>query len=48
MMDARGVKVDAAFRAGLYGLKVVARYKYGKFGYRDGRYVQLREDEFAV
>jgi len=48
MMDARGVKVDAALRGGLYGVKMGLQYKWGKFGYRDGNYVQLREDDYAV
>jgi len=48
LMDARGIKADAALRGGLHGLQLVATYKWGKFGYRGGRYVQLREDDFAV
>jgi electron-transferring-flavoprotein dehydrogenase len=48
LMDARGIKADAALRGGLHGLELVARYKWGKFGYRDGKYVQLRETDFAV
>jgi electron-transferring-flavoprotein dehydrogenase len=48
LMDARGIKADAALRGGLHGLQLVAAYKWGKFGYRGGRYVQLREDDFAV
>jgi len=48
LMDARGIKADAALRGGLHGLQLVAKYKWGKFGYRDGRYVQLREDDYAI
>ncbi|MBX0326026.1 NAD(P)/FAD-dependent oxidoreductase [Halomicroarcula sp. F13] len=48
LMDARGIKADAALRGGLHGLELVVKYKWGKFGYRDGKYVQLREDEYAV
>ena len=48
LMDARGIKADAALRGGLHGIKLVFNYKRGKFGYRGGRYVQLREDDFAV
>ncbi|WP_254280318.1 NAD(P)/FAD-dependent oxidoreductase [Haloarcula marina] len=48
LMDARGIKADAALRGGLHGIELVMKYKWGKFGYRNGKYVQLREDEFAV
>jgi len=48
LMDARGIKADAALRGGLHGLQLVARYKYGKYGYRGGRYVQLREADYAI
>ena len=48
LMDTRGIKADRALRGGLHGLQLVARYKYGKFGYRGGRYVQLREADFAI
>ncbi|MDS0281385.1 NAD(P)/FAD-dependent oxidoreductase [Haloarcula onubensis] len=48
LMDARGIKADAALRGGLEGLKLVVQYKWGKFGYRDGRYVQLREADYAI
>jgi len=48
LMDARGIKADAALKGGLHGLELVARYKWGKFGYRNGKYVQLREDDYAV
>jgi len=48
MANAGGVRSSEALKGGLYGLQMVARYKWGKFGYRDGRYVQLRESEFAV
>ncbi|QIO22679.1 NAD(P)/FAD-dependent oxidoreductase [Haloarcula sp. JP-L23] len=48
LMDARGIKADAALRGGLHGIELVAKYKWGKFGYRNGKYVQLREDEYAL
>jgi len=48
LMDTRGIKADRALRGGLHGLQLVAQYKYGKFGYRGGRYVQLREADFAI
>ena len=48
LMDARGIKADAALRGGWHGLQLVATYKWGKFGYRDGRYVQLRERDYTV
>jgi electron-transferring-flavoprotein dehydrogenase len=48
LMDARGIKADAALRGGYYGLKMVLNYKWTKFGYRDGRYVQLRESDYTV
>ena len=48
LMDARGIKADAALRGGLNGLRMVFSYKWGKFSYRNGKYVQLREDDYAV
>ena len=30
------------------GIKMVLAYKWGKFSYRNGKYVQLREDDYAV
>ncbi len=48
LMDARGIKADAALRGGLNGIKMVLGYKWGKFSYRNGKYVQLREDDYAV
>ena len=48
LMDARGIKADAALRGGVHGIQLVAKYKWGKFGYRDGRYVQLREADYAI
>ena len=48
LMDTRGIKADAALRGGVHGLELVTKYKWGKFGYRDGRYVQLREAEYAI
>jgi electron-transferring-flavoprotein dehydrogenase len=35
-------------RSGMTGLNLYARYKLTKWRYRDGRYVQLREDEYTV
>ena len=34
--------------AGLDGLRIAADYRFRKFGYRNGRYVQIREDEYGV
>jgi electron-transferring-flavoprotein dehydrogenase len=48
LMDTRGIKADAALRGGLHGLKLVAQYKWSKFSYRNGGYVQVREDEYGV
>ncbi len=35
-------------RSGLTGLGLYARYKWTKYRYRDARYVQLREDAYAI
>jgi electron-transferring-flavoprotein dehydrogenase len=35
-------------RAGLTGAKLFARYKWKKFGYREGGYCQIRESEYSV
>ncbi|MFC7250529.1 NAD(P)/FAD-dependent oxidoreductase [Halomicroarcula sp. GCM10025324] len=48
LMDARGIKADAALKGGYYGLKMVLTYKWNKFGYRNGRYVQLRESDYTI
>jgi electron-transferring-flavoprotein dehydrogenase len=37
-----------AVLAGLYGAKLFAGYKWTKFTNRDGRYCQIREDDYAV
>jgi electron-transferring-flavoprotein dehydrogenase len=37
-----------ALGAGLTGLRLYLQYKLTKFRYRGGRYVQLREDEYAL
>ena len=37
-----------ALAAGTLGIEVVARYKWLKFQYRDGGYVQLPESEYSV
>ncbi|WP_324757742.1 NAD(P)/FAD-dependent oxidoreductase [Haloarcula sp. GH36] len=48
LQDVRGIKADAALRGGLHGVELVARYKWGKFGYRGNRYAQLHEDDYTV
>jgi electron-transferring-flavoprotein dehydrogenase len=35
-------------RAGLAGAKLYGIYRWKKFGYRSGRYCQIREDEYAL
>jgi electron-transferring-flavoprotein dehydrogenase len=37
-----------ALRSGLGALRIVADYKWRKYGYRGGRYVQIREDEYRT
>lgn len=37
-----------AFTAGVSGLKLLAEYEWRKFGFRNARYVQIHEDEYAV
>jgi hypothetical protein len=38
---------EAAY-AGWYGAKLFATYRWKKFGYRKGRYAQVREDDYVV
>ncbi|WP_254523676.1 NAD(P)/FAD-dependent oxidoreductase [Natrinema caseinilyticum] len=48
MQDASGdnVLIDRRYSAGIDAAKILTTYKRRKFGYRDGRYVQLSEDEY--
>ena len=43
-----GRLISRRFTAGLGAAKVLLEYKYRKFGYRNGGYVQLREDEYQL
>ncbi|MFC4987164.1 NAD(P)/FAD-dependent oxidoreductase [Saliphagus infecundisoli] len=43
-----GVLLDRKYAAGIGASKILAGYKRRKFRYRNGRYVQLAEDEYAV
>ncbi|MEY7849400.1 NAD(P)/FAD-dependent oxidoreductase [Natrarchaeobius sp. A-rgal3] len=44
--SAENVLISKRYSAGLDATKIVAAYKRRKFKYRDGRYVQLAEDDF--
>jgi flavin-dependent dehydrogenase len=48
IMGEDGYKPRDAASQGLYGAKMFAGYTKRKYGYRDGRYCQIREDEYAV
>jgi len=48
IMDGGGFQPEDAVGAGLQGLRYFADYRRRKFGYRNGRYVQISEDEYAV
>ncbi|WP_123534255.1 NAD(P)/FAD-dependent oxidoreductase [Halosimplex salinum] len=37
-----------ALRSGATALRIVADYKWTKRGYRDGAYVQIRQDEYSI
>jgi flavin-dependent dehydrogenase len=37
-----------ALREGIDGVRLLYQYKRAKFGYRKGRYAQIREDDYAV
>ena len=41
-------ETEGALRAGLTGARLYGKYRWTKFGYRNGRYAQVREDEYAV
>jgi len=48
MQSVDGSQWRQALAAGTLGVNVVARYKWIKYRYRDGGYVQLSEDEYSV
>jgi len=48
MQSVEGSQWRQALAAGRLGLSTVARYKWIKYRYRNGGYVQLREDEYVV
>jgi electron-transferring-flavoprotein dehydrogenase len=48
LVQREGALVGFSPRAGLSGLKLYGQYWWTKRKYRDGGYVQLREDEFEV
>ena len=44
-----GITLSRGLRAaGVAGMRLAAGYRWHKFRYRDGRYVQIREDEYGV
>jgi electron-transferring-flavoprotein dehydrogenase len=48
IVDAEGIDPRDAVYTGWSGAKLFAEYKWRKFGYRDGRYAQIREDDYEV
>jgi len=48
MQSVSGSQWRQALAAGTLGIKAVAKYKWIKWTYRDGGYVQLTEDEYTV
>jgi len=48
MIEVQGSQWRQALAAGLNGFNLVARYKWTKYGYRDGGYAQLKESEYSV
>ncbi|PSP93943.1 NAD(P)/FAD-dependent oxidoreductase [Halobacteriales archaeon QS_4_62_28] len=48
MQSVSGSQWRQALAAGTLGVKAVGKYKWIKYGYRDGGYVQLAEDEYIV
>ena len=46
--DAGGIKPQEAVYTGWSGGKMFAEYSLRKFGYRNGRYAQIFEDDYAV
>ena len=43
-----GFSIDEAAYAGWNGIKMYGEYRWKKFGYRNGRYAQVREDEYTI
>jgi flavin-dependent dehydrogenase len=48
MLRTGGTGTANALAAGLSGLRLLGQYSWTKFGYRDDRYVQIREEDYAV
>ncbi|WP_229112778.1 NAD(P)/FAD-dependent oxidoreductase [Halapricum desulfuricans] len=48
MLSVEGSRYRQALGAGLSGLSVVARYRWLRRQFRDGKYVQLRESEYVL
>ena len=48
MLDTGTYRSWRAVTAGASGLKLLAQYNRAKFRLRDHRYVQIREDEYAL
>jgi electron-transferring-flavoprotein dehydrogenase len=46
--DDGGFSIHEAMYAGWYGAKLYGGYRWTKFGYRNGRYAQIREDDYTV
>lgn len=46
MLNNGGYRTRDALTAGLSGLRLLGTYEWSKFGYRDDRYVQIREDQY--
>ncbi|MEF8802457.1 MAG: NAD(P)/FAD-dependent oxidoreductase [Halapricum sp.] len=48
MLSVEGSRYRQALEAGFGGLSLLARYKWARRGFRDGRYVQLHESEYVL
>jgi electron-transferring-flavoprotein dehydrogenase len=49
LADAEGYRMfEQRFTAGLGAIRLLAAYRYTKFRLRNGRYVQITEDEYAI
>jgi flavin-dependent dehydrogenase len=48
MLESGGTGTVNAMVAGISGLRLLGRYSWTKFGYRNERYVQIREEEYTV
>jgi electron-transferring-flavoprotein dehydrogenase len=48
MKNRGGYDWGGALRSGRTALQILADYKWTRRGFRDGKYVQIRQDEYVV